>query len=175
MELGNQYLSSVATPQGWWVHSCVADRINICHSHKGYWIRIELVAWASCEISKIVGCAYARNAGNVFPASDFNRKRQNCDPGMHHGTCVTHVPWCSDAVMQKFNVMVTPPMLNSLWGTGHMASSWKYCFRWWVVSWSAPRHYLNICCGFFQLHHREQTLVKSFVNRTAAILISLTC
>ena len=30
------------------------------------------------------------NAGNVFHATDF----KGSDPGMHHVTCVTHVPWC---------------------------------------------------------------------------------
>ena len=40
--------------------------------------------WASYQIHKIAGCACAGNAGNV----------RNSDPDMHHGTCVTHVPWC---------------------------------------------------------------------------------
>ena len=31
-----------------------------------------------------IRCAWAGNAGNVFPAT----------PDMHHGTCVTHLPWC---------------------------------------------------------------------------------
>ena len=34
------------------------------------------------------GCACAGNAGNVFPATAVS------DLDMHHGTCVTHVPWC---------------------------------------------------------------------------------
>ena len=29
-----------------------------------------------------------------FPRHRFNRKPQVSDPGMHHGTCVKHVPWC---------------------------------------------------------------------------------
>ena len=29
-----------------------------------------------------------------FPRHLFLRKPLVCDPGMHHGTCVTHVPWC---------------------------------------------------------------------------------
>ena len=49
---------------------------------------------ASCQIRKIAGCACAGNAGNVFPAADFQGNRQVSYPGMHHGTCVTHVPWC---------------------------------------------------------------------------------
>ena len=36
--------------------------------------------WASYQIRKIAGCTCTGNAGN--------------DPDMHHGTCVTHVPWC---------------------------------------------------------------------------------
>ena len=43
-----------------------------------------LLQWASCQIRKIAGCEWTGIAGNVFSASD---------PDMHHGTCVTHVPW----------------------------------------------------------------------------------
>ena len=50
--------------------------------------------WASYQIRKIAGCACAGNAGNVFPRRRFQRKPLVGDPGMHHGTCVTHVPWC---------------------------------------------------------------------------------
>ena len=52
------------------------------------------VLWVSYQIRKIAGCAWAGNAGNVFPATDFKRKLLASDPGMHHGTCVTHAPWC---------------------------------------------------------------------------------
>ena len=46
------------------------------------------VSWASCQIRKFAGCACARN---VFPSP--TSKKTTSDPGMHHGTCVTHVPW----------------------------------------------------------------------------------
>ena len=52
------------------------------------------VPWASYQIYKIAGCACAGDAGNVFPRRRFQRKPLVSDPGMHHGTCVTHVPWC---------------------------------------------------------------------------------
>ena len=52
------------------------------------------IQWASYQIRKIAGCACAGNAGNVFPRRRFQRKPIVGDPGMHHGTCVTHVPWC---------------------------------------------------------------------------------
>ena len=50
--------------------------------------------WASCHIRKIAGCACAGNAGNVFPHRRLQKKPLVSDLGMHHGTCVTHVPWC---------------------------------------------------------------------------------
>ena len=40
--------------------------------------------WASCQIRKIAGCACA----GISPPPWVS------DPDMHHGTCVTHVPWC---------------------------------------------------------------------------------
>ena len=55
---------------------------------------IKVTQWASCQIRKNTGCACAGNAGNVFPRRQFQRKLLYSDPGMHHGTCVTHVPWC---------------------------------------------------------------------------------
>ena len=51
-------------------------------------ISILYVPWASCQIPKIVCRACAGNAGNVLPPPRFS------DPDMHHGTCVTHAPWC---------------------------------------------------------------------------------
>ena len=50
------------------------------------------IKWASCQIRKIAGCACTGNAWNVFPATDLKPLVSN--PGIHHGTCVTHVSWC---------------------------------------------------------------------------------
>ena len=62
----------------------------------GLWwgLGLWLATWASYQIRKIAGCACAGNAGNVFPRRRFQMKPLVSDPGMHHGTCVTHVPWC---------------------------------------------------------------------------------
>ena len=56
-------------------------------------------SWVSYQIRKIVYCACAGNAGNIFPATDFKWKSLISDPGMHHGTCVTHVPWCMSGLL----------------------------------------------------------------------------
>ena len=57
--------------------------------------------WASCQIRNIAGCACAWNAGNVFPRCRLQRKLLVSDPGMHHGTCVTHVPWCTSVSLTR--------------------------------------------------------------------------
>ena len=63
--------------------------------HIGYWkCRRRGLTWASYQIRKTAVCTCAGNAGNVSPRRRFSRKLPVSDPGMHHGTCVTHVPWC---------------------------------------------------------------------------------
>ena len=57
--------------------------------------------WASYQIRKIASCACAGNAGNVFPRGHLQRKPIVSDPGMHHGTCVTHVPWCMSGSLTR--------------------------------------------------------------------------
>ena len=46
------------------------------------------MTWASCQIRKIAGAHVPGMPGTFSPP------RQVSDPDMHHGTCVTHVPWC---------------------------------------------------------------------------------
>ena len=57
--------------------------------------------WASYQIRKIAGCACAGNAGNVFPSHRLHRKPLVSDLDMHHGTCVTHVPWCMSGSLTR--------------------------------------------------------------------------
>ena len=75
------------------LHVCMHLYTPVCmqiYRSKYMWVS----AWASYQIRKIAGCACAGNAGNVFPRRRFQRELLVSDPGMHHGTCVTHVPWC---------------------------------------------------------------------------------
>ena len=60
-----------------------------------------LIQWASYQIRKIAGCACAGNAGNVFPRHRLQRKPLVSNPGMHHGTCVTHVSWCMSGSLTR--------------------------------------------------------------------------
>ena len=89
-----------------------------------------IVSWASYQIRKIAGCACAGNAGNVFPRRRFQRKLLVSDPGMHHGTCVTHVPWCMSGSLtcgDGENVPGIPgacaPAILRIWQEAHVVKS----------------------------------------------------
>ena len=99
--------------------------------------------WASYQIRKIAGCACAGNAGNVSPRRQFQRKPLVSDPGMHHGTCVTHVPWCMSGSLtcdDGENVPGIPgacaPAILRIWQEAHIE-----CFH--VLSQTVNRAWLN--------------------------------
>ena len=64
------------------------SEIESCMYMSGHSVCWKVGLWASYPIRKIAGCACPGNAGNVSPTLWVN------DPYMHHGTGVTHVPWC---------------------------------------------------------------------------------
>ena len=75
---------------------------------------------------KIAGCACAGNAGSVFPRRRLQRKPRVSDPGMNHGTCVRHVPWCMSGSLTRGggeNVPVIPgacaPAILRIWQEAH--------------------------------------------------------
>ena len=94
---------------------------------------INFALWASYQIRKIAGCACAGNAGNVSPCRRFQRKPLVSDPGMHHGTCVTHVPWCMSGSLtcgDRENVPGIPgacaPAILRIWQEAHCQSHRKH-------------------------------------------------
>ena len=109
-------------------------------------------SWASYQIRKIAGCACAGNAGNVFPRRRLQRKPLVSDPGMHHGTCVTHVPWCMSGSFNcgdGENVPGIPsacaPAILRIWQEAHCVAtqqthhaSIKYCLHY-ILARLSPR------------------------------------
>ena len=95
-------------------------------------------SWTSYQIRKIAGCACAGNAGNVFPRCRFQKKPIVSDPGMHHGTCVTHVRWCMSGSLtcsDGANVPGIPgacaPAILRIWQEAHCRTSllrWLHTF-----------------------------------------------
>ena len=66
--------------------------------------------WTSYQIREIERLACVGNAGNVYPDRLQNQSLVS-DADMHHGTWVTHVPWCMSGSLTRGgreNVPVIP-------------------------------------------------------------------
>ena len=78
------------------------------------------------------GLRMRRECRERFPSHRLQRKPLVSDPGMHHGTCVTHVPWCMSGSLVRgggenvpgipgacathnFTYLVRGPWLNTNW------------------------------------------------------------
>ena len=68
-----------------WVNRSIPDHRRFkCEQSTKFTIQ----PWASCQIRKIAGAHAPGMPGTFSPSPRVS------DPDMHHGTCVTHVPWC---------------------------------------------------------------------------------
>ena len=107
---------------------------------------------ASDQIRNIAGCACAGNAGNVFPRCWLQMKPLVSDPGMHHGTCVTHVPWCMLGSLARGggeNVPGIPgacaPVILRIWQEAHSKMySLNFMITLHMVTSIIPKHGNNI-------------------------------
>ena len=124
---------------GWWFEMPPWSLWCQCNEH---WSSCSNV-WASYQIRKIAGCACAGNAGNVSPRRRFQRNPIVGDPGMHHGTCVTHVPWCMSGSLtcgDGENVPGIPgacaPAILRIWQKAHCVHPHK-------SSWNTTKQYTS--------------------------------
>ena len=83
---------------------------------------LSIISPMAILMRKIVGCACAGNAGNIFHL--LQRQLLVTDHlGMHHGTCVTHVSWCMSwsltgisgvCAIRNFTYLVRGPCFRAL-------------------------------------------------------------
>ena len=59
------------------------------------------------------GLCMRRQCWERFPRHWFQRKPLVNDPGMHHGTCVTHVPWCMSGLLSRNGGENVPGILGT--------------------------------------------------------------
>ena len=116
--------------------------------------------WASYQIRKIAGCACAGNAGNVFPAADFQGNRLVSFPDMHHGTCVTHVPWLISESLTYVGGENVPGIPGACANHNFAYLAWGPWFQVMTYCLTAPRYYLNHC--WFVI--RRSPKIKNTVN-----------
>ena len=81
VHVGNQYVVGVSFAPSPLPHPPTLQKsIKRCY--------MQLFGMGLLPDTENCGCAYAGNAGSFSPPPEAK------DPDMHHGTCVTHVPWC---------------------------------------------------------------------------------
>ena len=102
--------------------------------------------WASYQIRKSVGCARARNVGNVFPATDLKGNHQLAIPACHG---LPIMPWCMsgspirgggenvpgnpvECATHNFTDLVRGPWTELFWqytiSQMHLSSLWSALF-----------------------------------------------
>ena len=135
--------------------------------------------WASYQIHKIAGCACAGNAGNVSPRRRFKRKPLVSDPGMHHGTCVTHVPWCMSGSLtcgDGENVPGIPgacaPAILRIWQEAHyiircclsiIIALWTNCSEIWIKMIKLAYEKMKCRSPNFRSHYANRFVWRGFV------------
>ena len=61
----------------------------------------DIPGWAYYQIRKNGGLCMRWDCRERFPRHRLQRNPLVSDPGMHHGTCVTHVPWCMSGSLTR--------------------------------------------------------------------------
>ena len=88
----------------WYVYGCPNYVVKVIEWYDTSWCRhnntlsfqpvcdirwhTPVMPWASCQMRKIASAHAPGMPGTFSPPPRVN------DPDMHHGTCLTHVPWC---------------------------------------------------------------------------------
>ena len=143
--------------------------------------------WASYQIRKIAGCACAGNAGNVFPRRRFQRKPLVSDPGMHHGTCVMHVPWCMSGSLTCGDGESVPgipgacaPAILRIWQEAHVLQGSKVITSLWDPVDMRRQAYIIMLGADVLVPNRPKLsfMVKAMLlilNLTVQIMVTLFC
>ena len=109
------------------------------------------------------GLRMRRKCLERFPRHRFQRKPLVSDPGMHHGTCVKHVPWCMSGSLtngggenvpgipgacatRNFAYLVRGPFNDTIWYTASifratvMMTSCEHFPRYWPFVMGTTSH-----------------------------------
>ena len=124
----------VTRPQGFvWVIwslitlTCISIYTNVCQC-KNLLLKMceggrgsikELFSTSHGPLARYIKMRVAHAPG--MPGA-FSPSARVCDPDMHHGTCVTHVPWCMPGLLNRGFLW------NRWWGK-HSWHSWRMCNR----------------------------------------------
>ena len=92
------------------------------------------------------GLHMCRECRESFPRHRLQRKPLVNDPGMHHGTCVTQVPWCISGSLFRgggVNIPGIPGACATRIFTYLARSPWEK-FEYWIILIQSLPKYLNL-------------------------------
>ena len=102
---------------------------------------------------------HAPGMPGTFPRHRLQRKQLVSDPGMHHETCVTHVPWCMSGSLTRGdgeNVPGIPGACANLNFTYLVRGPWS----WFILGDLMPLQWRHICLWFFFLSEMLSKYIK---------------
>ena len=109
----------------------MCERSHLDHhypTHWQFWIMFLLLRWNLVDITGVLNLgrsngpltrylklpvAYAPGMSETFSPQRLKRRPQVSVPGMHHGTCVTHVPWCIPGSLNRDGGENVPGILGT--------------------------------------------------------------
>ena len=107
------------------------------------------------------GLRMRRECRERFVHRRLQRKPQASDPGMHHGTCVTHVSWCMSGSLMRNGGETFPafpahaqPAILRIWQEAHSVDIITPIWRGWyalirqVSSCPINKYETYVCCLF---------------------------
>ena len=112
------------------------------------------------------GLCMRRECREPFPRHRLQWKPLISDPGMHHGTCVTHVPWCMSGSLTRgggenvpgipgacttrnFAYLVRGPWLLMLWHLAYMQPGHEHP-SYWICRISESLSFTGIVSNYLQ-------------------------
>ena len=90
------------------------------------------------------GLRIRRECLERFPRQRLQRKSIVNDPGMHHGTCVTHVPWCMSGSLTRGGGENVPGIPGACATRNFTYLTWGPWYTLHVLPCSYGRKYLTI-------------------------------
>ena len=70
------------------------QHVSVALSKAWWWSKVSDIICCHGPFTRYVKWRMRRECRERFPRHRLQRKPLVSYPGMHHGTCVTHVPWC---------------------------------------------------------------------------------
>ena len=116
-----------------------------------------------------------RECRERFPHHRLQRKPLVSDPGMHHGTCVTHVPWCMSGSLfsgGRENV----PGIPGACATHNFTYLARGPWRWWMMHQQQHLHLWLWQCFYFSFYSYNCTnnaWKQFFIYSTFKMLVTV--